>query len=79
MNCARCSHPFTLHGRRGCGACRHGWASPLALAVEVLRVSVLLGKNKHETHEAIEAAFNQPHEPCKCKRFRKTAIEENSQ
>lgn len=72
-NCARCGHSIALHGRRGHGACRHGWTSPLEAAVETVRLSVALKLTKEQTHEAVEKAFNAPAERCECKRFRKTA------
>jgi hypothetical protein len=78
MNCAACGHSIDLHGRRGAGACRHGSASPLAVAVEVVRRAVAAGLSKEERTELVDRAFKEAPAPCKCKRFRKTAAQKAS-
>ena len=72
MDCA-CGHPIALHGRRGYGSCRHGSASPIAVAVEAARICVMRGMSKEETHATVQRAFKEAPAPCACKRFRKAA------
>jgi hypothetical protein len=72
MSCGRCGHDVALHGRRGYGACRHGSASPLALAVEAARLAVISGLDQNATRAVIDRAFTEAPALCGCKRYRKT-------
>lgn len=72
--CARCGHSSRLHGRRGYGACRHGWAKPLENAVAIVRARVVAGVPDDERKKLVDETMNTPHEPCDCKRLRRTPM-----
>lgn len=69
MNCARCGHDLSLHGRRGCGSCRHGRYGGLAAAVDALRLAVYAGVPKSDHKALVERAMET--KSCTCKRFLK--------
>lgn len=70
--CGRCGHEVTLHGRRGFGHCRHGWESPLARAVAILKEAVLQNATEDEQKTAVAEAMD-PKARCACRRFLKNA------
>jgi hypothetical protein len=73
MNCGRCGHDVTLHGRRGYGACRHGHESTLAFLVDVVRAAVAARLPDEQIGALLEKVKAEPRKPCACLRFRKRA------
>ncbi len=72
--CARCGHSSRLHGRRGHGACRHGWAKPLEIAVATVRACVIAGVSDDERKKLVDETMSAPYAPCTCKRLRRTPL-----
>jgi hypothetical protein len=71
VNCGRCGHAVSLHGRRGHGHCRHGRMSALEAVVLATRASVMAGHTREKTKAIIDDIMNAEVVPCECPRATK--------